>query len=290
MASIENIKASDGSGNASLATIQSTRTSGSSTINVDTVLGINPDGFAATMGTPHTFTDPVTGETITVISEATAVDFIGHVDGSNLEIDTLAPGAVDNGSEVGDIVIIRPTTQWGDEVATLLEVAHDDDGSLKANSVDTAAIQADAVTTDKLDDAAVTPDKLATGAEEHEVLTSQTTTSTTYTDLATVGPTVEVEVGANGMALVAIFGYLQISVASGETVFIGVAVSGATTVAANDNRAIRYQSWTTGAFGQHGATFLFTGLTPGLNTFTLKYRTTSGTGTFQNRRIAVVPL
>lgn len=131
MASIENIKASDGSGNASVATVQSSRAPAASTIVVDTVLGINAGGFSGTMGTPHTFTDPVTSETITVISEATAVDFIGHVDGSNLEIDTIAPGYTDAGSEVGDIVIIRPTTQWADEVADLLSVTLEDDGDLK---------------------------------------------------------------------------------------------------------------------------------------------------------------
>src|SRR4051812_15645158 len=110
MASIQLIKGSNGSGNANLATIQSSRSPGALTIIVDTVLDINPGGFAGTMGTPHTFTDPVTSETITVISEATAVDFTGHVDGSNLEIDDIAPGYTDGGSDVGDIVIIRPTT------------------------------------------------------------------------------------------------------------------------------------------------------------------------------------
>lgn len=150
MASIEIIKASDGSGNANLATVQSSRSSGASTIIVDTVLGINPGGFAGSMGTPHTFVDPVTGEEITIISEATAVDFIGHVDGSNIEIDTIAAGQTDNGSSVGDIIIIRPTTQWGDNVAEVMEVAHNDDGTQKANSVDTAAIQNEAVTNAKL--------------------------------------------------------------------------------------------------------------------------------------------
>lgn len=134
MASIEQIKGSDGSGNANIATVQSTRSPGATTIDVDTVLGINGAGFAGTMGTPHTFTDPVTSETITVISEATAVDFIGHVDGSNLEIDDIAPGYVDGGSEVGDIVIIRPTTQWSDNVAEVLEVVHEDNGELKPDA------------------------------------------------------------------------------------------------------------------------------------------------------------
>lgn len=150
MASIDQLKASDGSGNASLATVQSSRSSGSTTIVVDTVSGINPTGFMGSMGTPHTFSDPITSETITVISEATAVDFAGHVDGVNLVIDAIAPGYVDGGSEVGDIVVIRPTTQWGDNVAAVLEVAHNDAGTLKNNAVTTGAIADDAVTAPKL--------------------------------------------------------------------------------------------------------------------------------------------
>lgn len=142
MASIDSLKASDGSGNASVATVQNARSPLATTIQVDTVQGINTN-FYGTMGTPHTFTDPVTGETITVISEATAVDFKGHVDGSNLEIDTIAPGYTDNGSEVGDIVIIRPTTQWGDEVAEVLEVSHNDDGTFKDDSISNQQMFAD---------------------------------------------------------------------------------------------------------------------------------------------------
>lgn len=132
MASIQKIKGSDGSGNANVATIQSTRSSGATTIDVDTALGINPGGFAGSMGTPHTFTDPITSETITVISDATAVDFTGHVDGANLEIDTIAPGYTDAGSAVGDIVVIRPTTQYADNLAAVLDVAFEDDGKLSA--------------------------------------------------------------------------------------------------------------------------------------------------------------
>lgn len=132
--SINALKASDGSGNASVATVSNTRAPLATTIQVDTVQGINDD-FFGTMGTPHTFTDPVTGETITVISEATAVDFRGHVDGSNLEIDEIAPGYTDAGSSVGDIVIIRPTTQWGDQVAEVLEVSHNDNGTIKNDSI-----------------------------------------------------------------------------------------------------------------------------------------------------------
>lgn len=134
MASITSLKASDGTGNASVATVQSVRSSGATTLVVDTVQGINTK-FHATMGTPHTFVDPVTSETIAVISEATAVDFVGHVDGSNLEIDTIAPGFTDAGSAVNDIVIIKPTTQWADEVANVLEVSLENDGTLQTGAV-----------------------------------------------------------------------------------------------------------------------------------------------------------
>lgn len=127
MQSIALIKASDESGNASVATVQNTRAPAATTLQVDTVQGI-PTNFIATMGTPHTFTDPVTGETITIISEATAVDFAGHVDGTDLEIDEIAPGYTDGGSEVGDIVIIRPTTAWSDNVHNVLAEEHKDDG------------------------------------------------------------------------------------------------------------------------------------------------------------------
>lgn len=131
MVSIEQIKGSDGSGNANVATVQSTRSPLATTIIVDTVLGINGAGFCGSMGTPHTFTDPVTSETITVISEATAVDFTGHVDSGNLEIDTIAPGYTDAGSAVGDIVIIKPTTQYADNLAGVLATSLNDNGTPK---------------------------------------------------------------------------------------------------------------------------------------------------------------
>ena len=121
-ASVDYIKASDGSGNASLMTITQVRTAPATTITVNTVGGA-PAKFFATMGTPHTFNDPVTGETITIISEATAVDFAGHISSGKVEIDAIAPGQTDLGSKVGDIIIIRPTTQWADNLGDV--VKHD---------------------------------------------------------------------------------------------------------------------------------------------------------------------
>ena len=134
MASINLIKASDGTGNASTATVQTVRNSGVTTIIVDTVNNI-PATFMGSMGTPHTFVDPVTSEEITVISEATTVDFTGHVSGANLEIDSIASGYTDLGSAVGDIIVIRPTTAWADNIATVLAVAHSDTGAITTNAI-----------------------------------------------------------------------------------------------------------------------------------------------------------
>lgn len=139
MNSISALHGSDESGNASVATVQSVRAPLATTLAVDTVEGIGAKFFGS-MGTPHTFVDPVTSETITVISDATAVDFAGHVDGGNLEIDTISPGYTDAGSAVGDIVIIKPTTQYADNLADVLGVEHNDDGTHGDVTADTLEV------------------------------------------------------------------------------------------------------------------------------------------------------
>lgn len=149
MASIKRIRASDGTGSASAATVTASRSPGATTLQVNTVDNI-PAYFSGAMGTPHTFTDPVTSETITVISEATCVEFQGHVSSTNLEIDSIDSGFTDLGSSVGDVVIIKPTTGWANNVADILDVSHDDDGTLKTGAVTTAKIADDAVTAAKL--------------------------------------------------------------------------------------------------------------------------------------------
>jgi hypothetical protein len=118
------------------------------------------------------------------------------------------------------------------------------------------------------------------------VLTAELTSSATYVDLATVGPSVTLNTGST--VLVHIAGML-LNTLGNNLSFIGIAVSGATTIAANDTQAIQYQSYANSAFGQHGMTFTITGLTPGSNTFTLKYRASGGTSTFTNRRLTVTP-
>lgn len=112
--------------------------------------------------------------------------------------------------------------------------------------------------------------------------TNQTTSSLTFTDLATVGPSISLETGA--AAKVTITASIQNTALFQAR--MGFAVSGATTVAANDLNSIFHpqtvQQRLTG-------TFLVTSLTAGTNVFTAKYRTDSAgvSASFTDRIITV---
>ncbi len=130
----------------------------------------------------------------------------------------------------------------------------------------------------------VTPNELDLDGANSFVSTDQTTSSTTYTDLATV-QSVTVDIGVNGQALVLWSGGLY-NVAGQK--YIGVALSGANTAAASDSEGIRND---VSAFqGIQSRAKLFTGLNAGSTTFTLKFRTASGTANFFSRNLTVIPL
>lgn len=117
------------------------------------------------------------------------------------------------------------------------------------------------------------------------IFTDQTTTSTTFADLATVGPSVTITIGPSGCALVLWRCGLYKTAAQK---FVGIDVSGANTIAPVDNESIRKDDAT---FTQtQSRAKLFTGLTPGSTTFKMKYRTNSGTGNFFSRNLTVIPL
>lgn len=116
-------------------TVQTLRSPGATTAVVNTVANV-PTKFYGTMGAPHTFTDPVTGETITIVSEATAVDAAFSVSGSNIIIDAIAPGYTDTrGSLVGDIIVVKPITEWANNIFNILSQSHEDDGKIKNSAI-----------------------------------------------------------------------------------------------------------------------------------------------------------
>ncbi len=119
------------------------------------------------------------------------------------------------------------------------------------------------------------------------VATSETTASTSYTDLATAGPAVTVTTGT--VALVIVSASLANDTA-GRFAFMGYAVTGASSLGAGDAIALSYESSAADDELQASWVSLRTDLTAGSNTFTAKYRAaTSGTATFKNRHITVLP-
>jgi hypothetical protein len=113
-----------------------------------------------------------------------------------------------------------------------------------------------------------------------------TTASTSFTDLTgvAVGPQVTVETGTAAFVIVR----CSAENSGAGSVRMGYEISGATSVSPADNRTVSI-------FGVAGVNLgasdvsLWTSLNPGVNTFTAKYRVSSGTGTFSSRRIMVMP-
>ena len=95
-------------------------------------------------------------------------------------------------------------------------------------------------------------------------------------------------VPASGRVLVTVTAGIETSTGSGSG-FMSFALTGANTVPppTDDSTALNLVG---NDFQKASATFVVSGLNPGLTTFTAKYRTDAGTGTFRNRSIWVIPL
>lgn len=124
--------------------------------------------------------------------------------------------------------------------------------------------------------------------QEQYIDTSESTTTTaSFTNLATVGPTVISTTGSG--ALVSISSQIQNTTVQSYG-GMGYDVSGATTVAAADDRALFFMSSTANALAC-ASNLMLQSVTAGSNTFTARYRAgTAGTATFQRRRVMIFPL
>jgi hypothetical protein len=113
------------------------------------------------------------------------------------------------------------------------------------------------------------------------VATSQTTGSLPFVDLATFGPAVTVTTEDEAE----VFLICTMSNTGANHTFMSFAVSGATVMAPADNLAVFANVGSTAI--RMTAYYHVTGLTPGSNTFTAKYRTGAPTATFLDRTITV---
>lgn len=116
---------------------------------------------------------------------------------------------------------------------------------------------------------------------------TETTTNTSYTSLTSAGPAVTVTTGT--AALILLSSKMTMNTNTAE-MFASAAVSGATTVASSDTNSISMQPATAaGNSIRVSAAFFLTSLNAGSNTFTMQYRVTAGTGSYDRRHLAVIP-
>ena len=119
------------------------------------------------------------------------------------------------------------------------------------------------------------------------VATLQSTSSGSYTNLGTVGPAVTLL--TNTSATVIVSSWVAVS-ALNQVGYVSFAVSGATTLAAVDTNAGIFQDpISVGLNGIATMAVVINSLNPGNNTFTMKYRTSSGSVDFYNRNLVVIP-
>lgn len=116
------LRASDGNGPAAPSTVTVARATGATLLTVDAVTNW-PDKFIATSG--------VYDEEAKTLEIATMQVFLGHLDGTKLVIDSMAPGFADVGNSVGEKVFIKPATEFANHIVDFLDVAHKKDGSIK---------------------------------------------------------------------------------------------------------------------------------------------------------------
>lgn len=118
---------------------------------------------------------------------------------------------------------------------------------------------------------------------------TQSTTSTSYTDLSSRGPSVT---NTTGTVAIVWWACQMGSSTSGAQAWCSVEVTGSSAVSASDTWAIMFDGMAAASSSDNTQAVAgfhrFTGLTAGSNTFSMKYRVSAGTGYFANRSIQVM--
>jgi len=147
--------------------------------------------------------------------------------------------------------------------------------------------------TDVLDPTGIT-NAGTTRRDTATVATEQTTTSTTWADLATVGPSVTITVPSNALVLVGV--QVEYQGTGGNIATVGVseatnyALSGVPEQDVSHTNERRLVTTNTAYTSLPSTASFILPATAGSRTYTLKYAVTAGTGTFKNRTIWALAL
>ena len=134
-----------------------------------------------------------------------------------------------------------------------------------------------------------TPASASPASATATVSSEQSTTSTSFTDLATAGPAVTLTTGTK--ALVIVSARIRLQGGYGDNAYMGYAVSGASTVAAAQATSLSNSIDNSSYYSKvRASAATITTLTAGSNTFTAKYSTDGNTGYYTDRQIIVIDL
>lgn len=117
----------------------------------------------------------------------------------------------------------------------------------------------------------------------------ESTTSTSYTNLATSGPAVTVTTGTKALVIVSAK-IVNSTNNNSLQAWMSYGVTGATTTSASDTWALAVSGIQAIAYQMKMSLASVATLTAGSNVFTAKYRATSGTSEFGDRSITVINL
>lgn len=125
---------------------------------------------------------------------------------------------------------------------------------------------------------------LERGVAYKEVATFEDTTDNNYTDLATFGPSVSIQTGTSAWVLFSAEGSTD---NEGVEQAFSLGISGATQIEASEDLST---TWFSGVDSRNSFMMnaFVTDLNPGINIFTMKYKTTAGVATFGHRHLWVM--
>lgn len=123
------------------------------------------------------------------------------------------------------------------------------------------------------------------GIAADTVGTAEATTTTSYNNLATLGPLVGVTTGSRAIIFVSC---TLTTDTVGQVAYASHAVTTASSIPANDTYSLLADTNTAGRRIRATAVVQQGGITPGANVFSMQYRVSGGTGTFGARTILVM--